>query len=95
MRGVGTRCPPLSLVSWLPDPGAAGSCRGTPSLRSGAAGGPGTTPAPPPLRLLPPGVGGGRTRDPGGLGRGGEGKEVGLWRRDPMSPKNVPRSQPF
>lgn len=91
-RCVGSGHAPPGFVA----PRPTGSWRGTPFLFSGAAGGPGPAPAPqpPPPPSLPPGAGGMRG-GPGGLGRGGEGKEVGSWRRDPMSPKNVHRSQLF
>lgn len=76
---------------WLPGSPVGGQ-RGPAgaSPYSGAARGAGTALAPlPSPSSLPPRAGGTQA------GWGGEGKEVGLWRQDPMSPKNVPRSLPF
>lgn len=105
-RGGGDT-PPLAPpgVWWLPQPGGCGLLpeHPLPSLWGCWAGGGRHNPGPAPLHLLPPSRDGGGGPRGGGKGRGGlpgragagRGKEVGLWRRDPMSPKNVPRSQPF
>lgn len=97
MHGVGDTLPLAPPGSVTPRPGGFGVLPGHPLLSLWSCWGgpaqprPRSPPPPPSLR----GVEGGGGGYPGGLGRGGEGKEVGLWRRDPMSPKNVPRSQPF